>query len=75
MAKSRLALRAVAVLALFAAAPLLRGPATQPDPAAFDAVLAERARDGGFDYRGATGQDRSASGPICRTSATPTPRA
>jgi hypothetical protein len=29
-----------------------------PDPAPFDAVLAARARDGGFDYRGATGQDR-----------------
>jgi len=30
----------------------------QPDPAAFDAVLAERARAGGFDYRRATGQDK-----------------
>jgi len=29
-----------------------------PDPAPFDAVLAERIRSGGFDYRGATGQDR-----------------
>jgi hypothetical protein len=29
-----------------------------PDPAPFDAVLAERARGGGFDYGGATGQDR-----------------
>jgi hypothetical protein len=29
-----------------------------PDPAPFDAVLAARARGGGFDYRGATGQDR-----------------
>lgn len=29
-----------------------------PDPAPFDAVLAEHARGGGFDYRGATGQDR-----------------
>jgi len=29
-----------------------------PDPAPFDAVLAQRARNGGFDYRGATGQDR-----------------
>jgi hypothetical protein len=28
------------------------------DPAAFDAVLAARARGGGFDYRGVTGQDR-----------------
>jgi hypothetical protein len=33
-------------------------PAALPDPAPFDAVLAARARDGGFDYRGATGQDR-----------------
>jgi hypothetical protein len=32
--------------------------APMPDPAAFDAVLAARARDGGFDYRGASGQDR-----------------
>ena len=30
----------------------------QPDPAAFDAVLSARARGGGFDYRGATGQDK-----------------
>jgi hypothetical protein len=29
-----------------------------PDPAPFDAVLAQRSRSGGFDYRGATGQDR-----------------
>jgi len=29
-----------------------------PDPAPFDAVLSERARNGGFDYRGATGQDK-----------------
>lgn len=29
-----------------------------PDPAPFDSVLAARARSGGFDYRGATGQDR-----------------
>jgi hypothetical protein len=29
-----------------------------PDPAPFDAVLAARARNGGFDYRAATGQDR-----------------
>lgn len=34
------------------------GAAGLPDPAPFDAVLAERARNGGFDYRGATGQDR-----------------
>ena len=29
-----------------------------PDPAPFDAVLAARARNGGFDYRGATGQEK-----------------
>jgi Protein of unknown function, DUF547 len=32
--------------------------AAVPDPAPFDAVLAARARGGGFDYRAATGQDR-----------------
>jgi hypothetical protein len=34
------------------------GPLGMPDPAPFDAVLGERARHGGFDYAGATGQDR-----------------
>jgi hypothetical protein len=34
------------------------GRAALPDPAAFDAVLAARAHGGGFDYRGATGQDK-----------------
>lgn len=29
-----------------------------PDPAPLDAVLSARARNGGFDYRGMTGQDR-----------------
>lgn len=29
-----------------------------PDPAPFDAVLAARARNGGFDYAGTAGQDR-----------------
>lgn len=33
-------------------------PAGLPDPAPFDAVLTARAGGGGFDYRGATGQDR-----------------
>ncbi len=32
--------------------------AAQPDPAVWNAILAARARDGGFDYRGTTGQDR-----------------
>ena len=36
----------------------LRAAVSQPDPAVFDAILSERARAGGFDYRGATGQDR-----------------
>lgn len=40
------------------AATLPAGPGGLPDPAPFDAVLAARARNGGFDYRGATGQDR-----------------
>src|SRR5262249_17959447 len=40
---------------LMSAALRAAGP---PDPAPFDAVLAERARSGGFDYRGATGQDQ-----------------
>jgi len=34
------------------------GAAGLPDPAPFDAVLAARARNGGFDYKGMTGQDR-----------------
>ena len=32
--------------------------AAQPDPAVFDAILADRARGGGFDYKGVTGQDK-----------------
>lgn len=47
---------AAAVFALGTAAAL--PAATQPDPAVFDAILKERARDGGFDYGGVTGQDR-----------------
>ena len=39
-----------------AAAPA--GPSGVPDPAPFDAVLEKRARNGGFDYAGASGQDR-----------------
>ena len=46
---------AAGLLVLFAFAPAL---AVMPDPAPFDAVLAARARDGGFDYRSATGQDK-----------------
>ncbi len=36
----------------------IAGAAGSPDPAAFDAVLEKRARNGGFDYAGADGQDR-----------------
>ncbi len=43
---------------MWLAASLWAGPGGVPDPAPFDAVLAARARNGGFDYRGATGQDR-----------------
>jgi hypothetical protein len=32
--------------------------ATQPDPAPFDAILQSRARNGGFDYAAAAGQDK-----------------
>jgi hypothetical protein len=42
---------------LFALTAAVRA-AGSPDPAPFDAVLAERARGGGFDYRGVDGQDR-----------------
>jgi hypothetical protein len=47
----------LAVLAGLWLAPALFA-AGQPDTAPFDAVLAARARAGGFDYRGSTGQDR-----------------
>jgi hypothetical protein len=50
------------ILTALAAAPWLLASALEgarlPDPAPFDAVLATRVRAGGFDYRGATGQDR-----------------
>ncbi len=52
----------LAAAALLAWASAALAAAAQPDPAAFDAVLAERARAGGFDYRGATGQDRKRLG-------------
>jgi hypothetical protein len=49
-------MRSLAGLLLLAlASPIPQG---LPDPAPFDAVLAARARDGGFDYRGVTGQER-----------------
>ncbi len=50
---------APAVLFLaFAAATGVAGGSPLPDPAPLDAVLAARARNGGFDYRGATGQEK-----------------
>jgi len=49
--------RSIAALALALSAARLAA-AGLPDPGPFDAVLAARARDGGFDYRGTTGQDR-----------------
>jgi hypothetical protein len=45
----------VAALSLALASRL--GAVGLPDPAPFDAVLAARAREGGFDYKGMTGQD------------------
>ncbi len=54
----RAAGRLLAALAGLAAAQALLAAATQPDPAVWDAVLSARARDGGFDYRAADGQDR-----------------
>jgi hypothetical protein len=51
--------RPVALAALLPLAVAVRlGAAGLPDPAPFDAVLALRARGGGYDYRGTTGQDR-----------------
>jgi hypothetical protein len=46
----------IAVVMFSAAAGLCA--TTQPDTAPLDAVLAVRARNGGFDYKGADGQDR-----------------
>ncbi len=47
---------AVAILVLGEAA--AASAASPPDPAVWNAILDARARSGGFDYRGATGQDR-----------------
>src|SRR5215813_8392106 len=44
------------VILLSIALPLVA--ATQPDVAPFDAVLAARAKNGGFDYKGVDGQDK-----------------
>lgn len=53
-------MRARALLAAVVALVTAAGAAAlpQPDPAVWDAILQARARVGGFDYRGATGQDR-----------------
>jgi hypothetical protein len=49
--------RAIAAAVLtFVLVPLARASGV-PDPAALDAVLEKRARNGGFDYAGADGQD------------------
>lgn len=50
--------RAIVAAVSFLSFAALLSAANQPDPAAFNAVLADRAKDGGFDYRGATGQDK-----------------
>ena len=47
----------IAAMAIAAITPVARASGV-PDPAPFDAVLAARARNGGFDYRGATGQEK-----------------
>lgn len=50
-------MKTAAVAALWLALASGLGAAGLPDPAPFDAVLAARAREGGFDYKGMTGQD------------------
>lgn len=53
----RRSLAGIAAIAFAAIAPVARA-AGVPDPAPFDAVLVARAGNGGFDYRGATGQEK-----------------
>lgn len=53
----RRSLAGIAAIAFAAIAPVARA-AGVPDPAPFDAVLAARAGNGAFDYRGATGQEK-----------------
>ena len=50
--------KGIAAVALSLVLAPLAGATGAPDPAAFDAVLEKRARNGGFDYAGADGQDR-----------------
>lgn len=56
----RLAARRAALAAALAWSALAASgsAAGQPDPAVWDAILSDRVKGGGFDYRGATGQDR-----------------
>lgn len=50
--------RATAIAILLFCGAFAASGAGLPDPAPFDAVLAARAKNGGFDYAGTTGQDR-----------------
>ena len=50
--------RAITAAALSLVLAPFAGASGVPDPAALDAVLEKRARNGGFDYAGADGQDR-----------------
>lgn len=50
----RTAIRTALLLML----PVFPAAAALPDPAVFDAVLADRAKKGGFDYKGTSGQDK-----------------
>jgi uncharacterized protein DUF547 len=54
--KRRIFAPAASLLLLVPAAFTVAAP--QPDTAAFDAVLQARARNGGYDYAGTTGQDK-----------------
>jgi hypothetical protein len=51
-------LRRPAAACLIGLLPAVLLGAGLPDPAPFDAVLEARARNGGYDYRGTTGQDK-----------------
>jgi len=50
--------RAIAAVVYSLVLAPIAGAVGAPDPAAFDAVLEKRARNGGFDYAGSDGQDR-----------------
>jgi hypothetical protein len=51
-------MRKIVIGACLLAAAASSQAAGLPDPAPFDAVLKERAKNGGYDYAGTTGQDR-----------------